>query len=470
MIFNSFPFVLLVLVTFVIYYMPLFRRWQVFILIAASFTFYAANSPVLLLLLLSSILINIAASYFIVHGASSKKLTAVIGVILNLAILAFFKYSPLIGRTIFKEDSSIGEFLIMVPLPIGISFFMFQGISLLVDTYRENQQTEYKSLVPKLMTKHSMQTALFISFFPQLVAGPIVKSKDFIPQIRAKSLNGIAWETCFKNIVTGYFLKMVIADNLKDFTLITYPFFETRSTINLLTMLFGYSMQIFADFAGYSLIAIGIAGLFGYQLRDNFMFPYISTSFSEFWNRWHISLSSFLKEYLYIPLGGNRKGKFRTYLNLFITMVLGGLWHGAAWSYAVWGIYHGLALAIERLVRQYLPIGKGLLSQIMNGLFVFSIVTLGWLLFKLPEFSEVIYFIKALANNFSIPLYIRDYRDILMIAIYSAPVIAYHFYYLFKHRKKDLRLQNWEFLAYGVMIFLLITNSGSAKEFIYFQF
>ena len=470
MIFNSFSFVLLVLVTLVIYYTPLFRRWQVYILIIASFTFYAANSPVLLLLLLSSIFINIAASYSIVHGTFSKKLAATIGVILNLAILAFFKYSPLIGRTIFNEDHSIGEFLIMIPLPIGISFFTFQGISLLIDTYQENQQTEYRSLVPKLMMKHSIQTALFISFFPQLVAGPIVKSKDFIPQIQTKYLNGIIWETCFKSIVTGYFLKMVVADNLKDFTLITYPYFETRSTINLLTMLFGYSMQIFADFAGYSLIAIGIAGLFGYQLRDNFMFPYISTSFSEFWNRWHISLSSFLKEYLYIPLGGNRKGKSRTYLNLFITMVLGGLWHGAAWSYAVWGIYHGLALAIERLVRQYVPMSKGFLSQMLNGIFVFSIVTLGWLLFKLPNFTEVIYFIKALATNLSVPLYVRDFRDIGMIAIYSTPVIAYHFYYLFKHRKQDLKFKNFEFLAYGMMMFLLITNSGSAKAFIYFQF
>ena len=179
-----------------------------------------------------------------------------------------------------------------------------RGISLLVDTYKENQQENYQSLVPKLMTKHSVQTALFISFFPQLVAGPIVKSKDFIPQIQDKFLNGIKWETCFKDISTGYFLKMVVADNLKDYTyFITYPYFETRSSINLLTMLFGYSMQIFADFAGYSLIAIGIAGLFGYSLRDNFAFPYISSTFSEFWNRWHISLSSFLKEYLYIPLG-----------------------------------------------------------------------------------------------------------------------------------------------------------------------
>ena len=151
-------------------------------------------------------------------------------------------------------------------------------------------------------------------------------------------------------------------------------------------------------------------------------------------------------------------------------MVLGGLWHGAAWSYAVWGIYHGLALAIERFVRQFIPLGKGLISQILNMIFVFTVVTLGWLLFKLPEFSEVIYFLKACANNVSIPLYIRDFRDIGMIAIYSLPVILYHFYYLVKHRMKNDRFHNFEFLAYGLMVFLIITNSGSAKEFIYFQF
>lgn len=471
MLFNSYYFLLLVILTFVIYYTPLFRKLQVLILIAASFVFYAANNPTLLILLICSILLNIVASYLIVHGKFNKKLVATIGVCLNLGILAFFKYSPLIGNTFFSEGNSIGEFLISIPLPIGISFFTFQGISLVIDTFKETNTEEYKSLVPKLMTKHTIQTSLFISFFPQLVAGPIVKSKDFIPQIKDKFLSGVNWELCFKNIIVGYFLKMVIADNLKDFTFyIAYPYFETKSSITLFTLLFGYSMQIFADFAGYSLIAIGIAGLFGYTLRDNFLFPYISTSFSEFWKRWHISLSSFLQEYLYIPLGGNRKGKVRTYINLFITMVLGGLWHGAAWSYAVWGIYHGLALAIERFIRQFIPFGKGKISKILNGLFVFTVVTLGWLLFKLPDFNEVVRFVTSFFNNFSIGLVLRDYRDILLVAIYSSPVIFYHLYYLLKERKENLKIYQYEFLAYGVMLFLIITNSGSANEFIYFQF
>ncbi len=449
------------------------KKLQVGILILASFIFYAANNPVLLILLICSILINIVVSYLVVYGKGNKKAIATLGVVLNLGILAFFKYSPLIGRSFFPENSSVGELLVQIPLPIGISFFTFQGISLVVDTFKQGQTDQYKSLVPKHLFKHSVQTSLFISFFPQLVAGPIVKSKDFIPQITAKFLYQIRWEQCFKNLTTGYFLKMVVADNLKDFTSgMALPYFELKSSLNLFAMLFGYSMQIFADFAGYSLIAIGIAGLFGYYLRDNFMFPYISQSFSEFWRRWHISLSSFLKEYLYIPLGGNRKGNFRTYFNLFITMVLGGLWHGAAWSYAVWGIYHGLALAIERLLKpintfkQDTPIRK-----VLNAIFVFSLVSLGWLLFKLPNFNEVILYIKAFFNNFAVPLSIRDYRDILLVIIYSSPIIFYHFYYLLKrHSIKKEHLQKLEPIIYGVMLFCILTSSGSSQDFIYFQF
>ena len=151
--------------------------------------------------------------------------------------------------------------------------------------------------------------------------------------------------------MAGYFLKLVVADNLKDFTAyLVYPGLMTLSSFTLLSMLIGYSFQIFADFAGYSLIALGLASLFGYRLMQNFNYPYISNTFSEFWKRWHISLSTFLKEYLYFPLGGSRKGRLRTYINLTITMVLGGLWHGAAWSYAVWGAFHGFALALERLI------------------------------------------------------------------------------------------------------------------------
>ena len=472
MLFNSFSFVFLVLATFCLYYLPFMKQAQRYLLIIASFVFYAFNNPVLLLLLIISIALNIAASYLVVNGNQKyRRVFSISGVVVNLAVLAFFKYSPLFARSFFPEGSSLSEYLTSIPLPIGISFFTFQGISLVVDTFRSDKVEKYQNLIVKNLFSHTVNTSLFIAFFPQLVAGPIVKAHDFLPQIKTKYLKDINWEFTFRSIVTGYFLKMVVADNLKDQTSwLEFPHFQFKSTLDLLGMLFGYSMQIFADFAGYSLIAIGIASLFGYQLLQNFNFPYISRSFSEFWRRWHISLSSFLKEYLYFPLGGNRKGKFRTYINLAIVMFLGGLWHGAAWSYAIWGTFHGVALGIERFFRDIVRVPDNRFMRIFNAIKVFVFVTFAWLLFKLPEFSEVILYMETLftstkPNAFNSML--------LLIAIYSLPVILYHFYYLYRDEFNALGSQltrNLEFVPYGLMVFMIITNSGSSGSFIYFQF
>jgi alginate O-acetyltransferase complex protein AlgI len=309
---------------------------------------------------------------------------------------------------------------------------------------------------------------LFISFFPHLVAGPILKAHDFLPQIGVKKFNDIQWTYVFKKLIIGYFLKMVVADNLKDFTYwISYPYFQSKSTITLITMLFGYSAQIFADFAGYSLIAIGLSKLFGYQFLNNFSFPYISTSFKDFWKRWHISLSSFLMEYLYFPLGGNKKGKMRTYLNLMITMVLGGLWHGAAISYAVWGAFHGLALAIERFLSNYITIKTGMVVRILQRVFVFFFITLAWLLFKLPEFNDVVNYFKSMGSNF----WMADSYDIIAyVLLYSSPVFLYHLAYLVRNKSYFQVVRKNEYLPYAIMLFLIIANSGSSGTFIYFQF
>ncbi len=470
MLFNSFSFLLLVSITFFFYYLPPFKRTQRFVLILTSFVFYAANQPVLLLLLVGSIFINMLTSYLVFYGAERlRKTYAVLGVVLNLSILAFFKYSPLIGKSFFNEVEGVGEFLIAIPLPIGISFYTFQGITLLVDLFQQGNKTyEHNYTPPKSFLDHSANVALYISFFPQLVAGPIVKAHTFLPQIKAKSLNEVDWEFCFKALVLGYFLKMFVADNLKDHTFwLAYPHFQNIGTSSLLMMLFGYSMQIFADFAGYSLIAIGVAGLFGYRLPENFNFPYISESFSEFWTRWHISLSSFLKEYLYFPLGGNRKSRQRTYVNLFIVMLLGGLWHGAAWSFAVWGAFHGIALAMERGLRGIIKLPEIFLIKVIKVCFVFIFVTFAWLLFKLPDFSYVVAFVEALFTNVDKGAWanINQY-----IPLYSAPVIIYHLYYLAKNRLRVFHVKIIEPFVYSCMLFLIITNSGSANEFIYFQF
>ena len=469
MLFTSLPFLVLFFITFSIYYLPYLRKYQVSILVIASLFFYAYDEPWFTLLLLFSASINILTSYYVVYGnQKNRKLIAVSGIVLNLAGLAFFKYSPLISQTLFSADSSVGHFLLKIPLPIGISFFTFEGISLVIDVWRDKKEDKTTTLVTPSLARHAQRTLFFISFFPHLIAGPILKAHDFYPQIAEKNFRNIAWESAFKTLITGYFLKMVVADNLKNFTFwIAYPYFEAYSTIDLCTMLFGYSIQIFADFAGYSLIAIGLAKLFGYDFQTNFYFPYISTSFKEFSKRWHISLSTFLMQYLYIPLGGNRKGKFRTYLNLLLTMVLGGLWHGAAWSYATWGLFHGGMLAIERLVNDNVKIKLPKSVLILKGLFVFIMVTLAWLLFKLPDFSHVIKYFQAMGNNITNQ---GNVKLNMYIFLYSFPVIVYHFLYLYKESKLITIIRSKEYVVYAILLFFIATNSGISGSFIYFQF
>lgn len=468
MLFTSPEFFTLLACTFVLYYLVGKAALQKIVLVLASFVFYAWNFPKLLLLLCISIGINILTVKAIKKSKAIQRYWwAALGVIINLAILAFFKYSPLLGKTFFEEGSSVGEFLVSIPLPIGISFFTFQGLSLVVDTYRAKDGDDH---LPEHTGSLVESIALYIAFFPQLIAGPIVKAYEFLPQIAAKVFREIDWEYCVKQLIVGYFLKMVIADNLKDHTFwMQYPYFMELSGLNLLALLFGYSMQIFADFAGYSLIALGLAGLFGYRLRDNFMFPYISASFSEFWRRWHISLSTFLREYLYIPLGGNRKGKARTYLNLMLTMILGGFWHGAAWSYAVWGAAHGIALAIERFINDALPFQWPKPLRFLKVTFIFSVVTLLWLLFRLPAFSEVLLYLSQIKNA-TFFKGLNDLNTAFFITMYALPVLSYHFWYLLKESEYKTRVLKLEPLLYAGLLFMILVNSGSSGSFIYFQF
>ena len=426
-----------------------------------------------MLLLFFSIAVNSVTSYLICFkDLKYQKIIATIGVVINLAVLCFFKYTPLFANTFLSNGDNIERFLISIPLPIGISFFTFEGITLLVDTYNNNvSERRKKILIAKDPLTHLTNVAFFISFFPHLISGPILKAYEFFPQIMQKKLKDINWDKTIKLLVTGCFLKTVIADNLKEQTAnLSFPAFLTVPTSTLLFQLFGYSIQIFADFAGYSLIALGLASLFGYVLNQNFNYPYISTSFSEFWRRWHISLSSFLREYLYFPLGGNRKGRLRTYFNLLIVMFLGGLWHGAAWSYAVWGTFHGLLLAFERFIKDYTNIKHNKITNVLCGIMVFICVSFGWLLFKLPDFNSVILYFRSLFNNRDIACSSFFMRINMYNFLYAIPVLLYHFYYLFKFKFPNSIILKYEYILYGIMLFFIITNSGVAGDFIYFQF
>lgn len=463
MLFNSYPFVGFLLVTLFVYYLPFARRFQLLSLILASFYFYAFLKPILLVLLLASILFNTSVSWVLERNSPKRWVT--LGVIFNLLLLCFFKYASLIAKTFIDESSSsdLSSFILSIPLPIGISFYTFEGISLLVDSYRG--KTSSTKVTGKTFVEHLIETTHFVSFFPHLIAGPILKAHDFYPQIKTKYLKDIDWNSAFKNVVIGFFLKMVVADNLKEYTgYMSYPYFENLSSPTLIILMLGYSCQIFADFAGYSLIAIGIAKLFGYDLPTNFNYPYISQSFSEFWQRWHISLSTWLKEYLYIPLGGNRNGNNRTYLNLFLVMLLGGLWHGAGWNYAVWGMIHGVALGLERLLITSKEGATTWLKCLRVGM-VFLIVTIAWLFFKLPNFTQALLYIQKMGTNWNLP-FIPGIREVYVL-IFCMAVALYHLYYLWKGERQFPKL---EMILLAIMLFFIMTNSGFQGDFIYFQF
>lgn len=486
MLFNSFPFVVFFLIVFVLYYLPPLRRVQVPLLVAASFVFYAWASPILLILLLASIAINVVTSFQVAHADRRGQVAwAATGVVLNLTILGFFKYGALLTNLFLHlfhaPRTGPVQTLLTLPLPIGISFYTFEGISLLVDTLRRREESERVPFIAESWREHLGRTALFVAFFPHLVAGPILKARHFYPQIGRKRFRDVPWQRVFQCLVTGYFLKMVVADNLRLMTFwIAFPYYEGQAALTNLVLLYGYSMQIFADFAGYSLIAIGLAAALGYALPDNFYFPYVSRSLAEFWRRWHISLSTWLRDYLYFPLGGNRRGPVRTYVNLLTVMVLGGLWHGAAWSYAFWGLFHGIGLAGERFVRDRAPRRsedgrRSVLSDLSAASGVFAFVTLGWLFFKLPDFNQAVGFLVSLARNWRLK---PDPMLVAPVMLFAAPVVIYHLLHLpvWEERRgawsecQRRRWTLWRDIGLGVMLALIVLNSGSSSEFIYFQF
>ena len=488
MLFNSWSFAIFLPLVFALHYAGRRAGWQVGVLTLASFAFYgwgadAQGHPhwkLVPLLALSTLLNGLAAQELLSPRSSPGRRRLVLALALgfNLGALSFFKYAALLGRLILPASlwQTWGPPLEHIPLPIGISFYTFQGISLVMESWWAGAAGLAGLAAPVTWPERRWFHAkvwFFKAFFPQLVAGPIVKAGEFLHQIGAKRLAEIDWNGAVKKLVLGFFLKMVVADNLKDATAgLHYPEFTELPRLNLLAMLYGFSFQILADFGGYTLIAQGLAKLFGYELPINFDFPYLSRSVTEFWRRWHISLSSWLRQYLYIPLGGNRHGEARTYINLFLVMFLGGLWHGAAWSYAIWGTAHGLLLAGERFFfrRNKAPETPGWnLSAMLRALVVFNVISLLWLLFKLPNIGEVIAYGRCLATN---PGGVQ-LQSLFVLVLFSLPVGAWHVWAASSAvRARWSPALQWrlETGLYGMMLWLIFVNSGSAGEFIYFQF
>lgn len=490
MLFNTWTFLAFLLLTFFFYYFtPCLRKkagFQVFLLTAASYLFYAWHTPWLVLILAASTFINTLATVSLLSGSSGKhgdgRKTVFLAVAGNLLVLAIFKYASLLVETFLPPSwhQPWGFDLKTIPLPIGISFFTFQGISLVVDVYRKTRGREELSwggaeaLVrtkPHAFLRTAGDIAFFKAFFPQLIAGPIVKAHQFMDQIGTKSFRDIDWEGAVKKLILGYFLKMVVADNLREVTAgLAYPAFTQMPGVNLLFLLYAFSFQIFADFCGYSLIAMGLAGLFGYRLPSNFNFPYLSASITEFWRRWHISLSSWLKEYLYIPLGGNRRGPIRTYLNLVVVMLLGGLWHGAAWKFMFWGGAHGGLLAAERLIGDHRRhhVGPSPVWHGLKILLVFHLVSALWLLFQLGDLQQGWWFLRRVLQW---PAGLSP-QPVFSCLFFGCAVVLYHLHgWLQENSKEEQKSPAWrEQLAYALMVVLICTNSGAPGAFIYFQF
>ncbi|MBN9493630.1 MBOAT family protein [bacterium] len=369
--------------------------WQVF-LIAASWFFYGYWNPRFVFLIAGSTVGNWAAAYVLnwarerygLDSAANKTLLGIF-VAANLGVLGFFKYYNFFTTSVFNMLGDIGihisEPVLEITLPIGISFFTFQAISYIVDVSRG-----------RFAPASFLDFAMYLSFFPHVIAGPIVRASEFIPQIAKRpSITWVESGTAFRLIIAGLFKKVVISSYLASH--IVDPVFAApgqHSSLEVLFAIYGYAIQIYADFSGYTDIAIGCALLLGFRFPQNFDSPYASLSLQEFWRRWHMTLSRWLRDYLYIPVGGNHGSRIFTMRNLMITMVLGGLWHGAAWTFVIWGTIHGVGMCIERYFHRVRPRVIGSVearpspAQIFVQWFItFHVVCLAWVFFRAQSFT-----------------------------------------------------------------------------------
>jgi len=400
MLFNTFPFLLFFITVFTIYWnVP--KKFQWIVLLLGSYFFYGSWKPAYLGIILITTLINYFIALAIHRSKQHKKQYLILALLINLGTLFLFKYFNFFTISLDQLFQNIG-WNIALPqwkllLPLGISFYTFQVIGYIVDVYRGNITPE----------KHLGFFALFVCFFPQVVSGPIERGKELLPQLK------MAHTFAYPQIVSGLklftfglFKKMVIADNIAVIVDHTFNSLPQYKGISLIITMFLFAWQIYMDFSGYTDMARGIARMLGFHLIENFNMPYLATSVRDFWKRWHISLSRFLKDYLYIPLGGNRNGLWRTCLNIFIVFTLCGLWHGAAWNFVVWGAFHGLVMVGERLVGK---ITKFQIPNTMKITYTFCMVNISWIFFRSQTLTDAVYILRYAFvgfKNFFLPSYI----------------------------------------------------------------
>lgn len=448
---------------------------RILYVILFSIYFYYKSSGIYFLLLV----FTAVSDYWIAHGIAAarskktKRWLVALSVAVNLGMLGYFKYTNFfieIANNIF--GAGFLDFR-NIFLPVGISFFVFQSMSYTIDVYR--------GVIRPL--DRWIDYMFYLSFFPQLVAGPIVRARDFIPQIRqplrvTRRMFGLGVAL----IIIGLIKKAVISDYISlNFVDRIFDDPALYSGFECLMGIYGYALQIYCDFSGYSDMAIGIALLLGFRFPKNFDAPYKSATITEFWRRWHISLSSWLRDYLYISLGGNRKGRVRTYVNLLLTMLLGGLWHGAAVRFILWGALHGVALALHKMWMAVVPWAKingkdmNIVLRVAGIVLTFNLVCFGWLLFRAEDMQTVHVMLYQIFNNFNpaiIPQVVEGYK-----AVFALIVLGYAMHFL--PEKIDIDIRNrvvnasfwWQVALMALTIWCVMQiKSSDIQPFIYFQF
>ena len=467
MLFNSLHFLIFLPIVLILYFKTAHKyRWIV--LLTASLYFYMTwNAKYIVLILFSSII-----DYFVAHQLDktneirTRKFLLAISIISNLGLLFTFKYFNFFADS-FSKIFSLPPTIINVILPVGISFYTFQALSYTIDVYKKEIKAE----------KHFGIFLIFITYFPQLVAGPIERAKNLLPQFFEKhSFSYDKFTNGLMLVLWGFFKKIVIADRVAVLVNAVYnsPTDYTGIPLILATILFAF--QIYCDFSGYSDIAIGVARMMGFRLMTNFKRPFLATSIADFWKRWHISLSTWFRDYLYFPLGGNRVKVYRWYANLFLVFVVSGLWHGANWTFVFWGVLHGLyavpyAILKTRTRYQKTEETKSGLKDIHQILFTFLLVLVGWVFFRAENITQAFYVFKKIFLDLpNLPSLSELYPKRLLLI--GAFILVEWFQ---RNKEHALRLDNfpkWGRLSIYYFIIILILSLGNFNyiPFIYFQF
>ena len=467
--FQSFIFIQFFLLFYASYLLLMGNfKAQNILLVIASYIFYGYWDWRFLFLLIFSTIIDFVVAKLIDRTASErqKKIWLGVSLVSNLSILGFFKYFNFFTASFTDLLTTIGipvnDLTVKVILPVGISFYTFQTLSYTIDVYRGH-------LKP---AKSIIDFAVYVAFFPQLVAGPIERATSFLPQIsNPRQIDLSQINAGIFLIIWGYFKKLVIADNLAQIADSIFNNYSDYQGLDIIIGILAFTVQIYCDFSAYSDIARGLAKLMGFELMINFRLPFFALNPSDFWSRWHISLSSWLRDYLYIPLGGNRQGTFNTYRNLFLTMLLGGLWHGAAWNFIWWGMYQGFILIVYRLiagkVRKRSP--KDIISVISQMLIMFILTNVGWVIFRSNSGEQIIYLLTQWSFTISENT-ISLGKELLF---FTTPLLIVQ---LWQHLSCDLliitKLPNWfTNLIYSFfLINICLYGVRQSTEFIYFQF